>query len=405
MYDVIVIGGGPAGMMAAIFAARSGAKVAIVEKNDRLGLKVLATGNGRCNISNSEVTSSRYYGSVVSIFDVVYKQFDNVQTRAFFRDLEVELKEEDRGRLFPVTDKASTVVNALTKAIENAGVEVLTRSTVVEVVHGTEWRVKLGEKELKARQIVIATGGKAAHRLGSSGDGLFWAKKLGHTVTPIYAALVPIETEEAYVSDVMGVKLNVLASAFVEGKVLRKQAGDMLFTHYGLSGPSVMALAGTLAPFVGNKKTEIQANMLPGLTRPALELKLLEIFQANPKKKVSNLLDSLLPAKLAKLVVRLAHLESKNASEVSKAERNNLIEQMQSFTLTVKKIRPLRDAQVTSGGIPVSEVTADLESKLVKGLYFVGEVLDIDGDSGGFNLQWAWSSGAVVGQVVARSQK
>ncbi len=406
MYDLVIIGAGPAGMMAAIAAAESGGKVLLVEKNPGLGKKILVTGNGRCNISNRKVDETRYHGSINRIFNDVYPRFDNLATEKFFEDLGVKLKEENSGRLFPTTDKATTVVEALSNKLHALGVKICSGYAVKNVSHEDNWETELasGEK-IHSRTLLLATGGKAAHALGSSGDGLFWAMKLGHKPTPIYAALVALETEEAFVKDVMGVKLAVIATSFADGVELRQRQGDMLFTHYGVSGPAVMGLAGSVAPYIGKGKVTLSINLVPEQSAKTLDAWLLESFAESPKKQLANVLADILPLKLAKKCAELLHLATKNVSEISKTERKELLELLQKFPLTVSKVRPLKEAQVTSGGIPVDEVTARLESRVQKGLFFAGEILDIDGDSGGFNLQWAWSSGYVAGKAAIEEAK
>lgn len=400
MYDLAVIGGGPAGMMTAIFAARTGAKVAIFEKNAALGLKILATGNGRCNISNSNITKDRYHGSVVSYFDHIYESFDVGQTKDFFSDLGVKLKEEDRGRLFPVSDKASQVVAALVEELSKLDVSVIVGTTVKGISHDRVWVVSTEDQDYKAKAVVLTTGGKAAHRLGSSGDGLFWALNLGHKPTEIYAALVPMETKESFVKEVMGVKMKVSAQAMIDGKLIRTAAGDMLFTHYGISGPAVMGLSGAIAPYIGSREATVSLDFFPQLTKKELEDIIYTSIQRNQKKHLPSILGDLVPVKLAKVISTMLSLDKKSLSEISKTERALIVGSLKSFILTPSKIRPLKEAQVTSGGIPAEEVSSNLESQKAGDLYFAGEILDIDGDSGGFNLQWAWSSGAFLGKLI-----
>ncbi len=406
MYDLVVIGGGAAGMMGAIAAAENGGRVLLIEKNANLGKKVLATGNGRCNISNRNINEKRYHGSVSRLFNDVYSKLDIDQTEKFFGSLGVELKEENNGRLFPTTDKASTVVEAMRLRLEALDVKVCSGFAVKDITHEGSWKTVLADgKEIMSRALLLATGGKAAHTLGSSGDGLFWAMKLGHKPTPIFAALVAMETEEEFVKNVMGVKLGVIASSFVDGVERRSQKGDMLFTHYGVSGPAVMGLAGSLSPYIGEAKTTLTINLLPEYDTRYLDSFLQQSFANSPKKQLGSILSELLPLKLAKECVSLLRLAERNVSEISKTERKSIVDLLQHFPLTVRKVRPLKEAQVTSGGIPVDEVTAQLESRVHSGLYFAGEILDIDGDSGGYNLQWAWSSGYIAGKAAIEEMR
>jgi predicted Rossmann fold flavoprotein len=405
MYDVVVIGGGPAGMMSAIFASENGANVLLIEKNSRLGTKLLATGNGRCNISNRNISRDRYHGTFSEGFDAIYRQFDLKSTTDFFREIGVDFKEENSGRLFPTTDKASSVLNALEKKLTDNNVHILVNTVVTDLRHTDFWQVVISDSVTECKKVIVTTGGKAAHKLGSSGDGLFWSTKLRHTPTKLYAALVPLETEESYVSEAMGVKMTVKAAALVDGKVVAIRSGDMLFTHYGVSGPAVMGLSGYIAPYVDNRSVHLEINLLPEMTIQEIDSWLVAKLLDSPKKKVATILEEKIPSKLAKIFAKELLLEHKNASEVSKNDRKQIVETLSSLSLTVTKVRPLKEAQVTSGGINFLEVNERLESRYNSGLYFAGEILDIDGDSGGFNLQWAWSSGYVAGKETGGGNK
>ena len=404
-FDILVIGGGAAGMMAAISSASEpGIKVAIIEKNTGLGKKVLATGNGRCNVSNTQVDVERYHGSVTEYFDTVFGSFDNKKTEEFFNTLGVNFKEENNGRLFPTTNKASTIVAALENDLIKKNVSIFNNLIVKNIFQeNLLWHIVTEEKTFLAKKIILATGGKAAFRLGSSGDGLFWSLKLGHQPTSIYASLVPIETKETIVKDLMGIKLLVKASAIINDKVLREIKGDILFTHYGVSGPAAMGIAGAFAPNIENENCQISLNFFPDMSSRVLDEKITKIISDNPRKKIAGVLSEILPDKFAKKFSDNLGYQEKNVAELSKRERLEIVNNLTNFVLTPSKIRPLKEAQVTAGGISVSEIYTTLESKKVPGLYFVGEILDIDGDSGGYNLQWAWSSGYYAGKNAVKS--
>ncbi len=402
LYDVAVIGGGAAGMMAAIFAASNGAKTILIEKNDRLGLKVLATGNGRCNVTNRQISKDRYHGSVSTIFDSVFSNFTETDLESFFSNRGLKLTEENLGRMFPVTQKAISVASSLEKELTALGVTVLKSTLVRDVTKEQNFEILLEESSLSAKAVILTTGGKAAHRLGSSGDGLFWATKLGHKPTDLYAALVPIELATDVLVPAMGVKVAAKAIALVDDTEVRSKTGDLLLTHFGVSGPAAMGIAGALAPYIGKQKTDIALDLVPDKSESELHEVLIEFFQRDPKKSLSNVLTELFPKKLSDVVLEIAGVSGrKKTSEVSRIERNKLVSILKYLKLPVSKVRPLREAQVTSGGISASEVNASLASTVVPGLYFAGEILDIDGDSGGFNLQWAWSSGATAGTSAA----
>lgn len=399
-------------MMAAIFAAKSGAQVALLEKNDVVGRKILATGNGRCNITNQDIDISRYHGADTYFAAPILAAFDQFETMVFFETLGVQLKEEDRGRMFPMTDQAKTVVDALKKELRKLEVNILTRFTVKKVFsYSQEYKNTLGweitsetGQKITADKLILTTGGKAAYALGSSGDGLFWAKNLGHTIVPIHAALVPIETKETFVKEIMGIKLPVKTVLIVDGKIAETRQGDILFTHFGVSGPAAMGLAGRGSQALADgKEATITIDILPNISAIELDAKIAKLFERNGKKAVKTIIADTIPQKLAPQILALAGIkESTKAAEISKSQRHNIIQALKDFRLTVSKVRPLKEAQVTAGGIATAEIDENLQSKIVPNLYFAGEILDIDGDSGGFNLQWAWSSGKIAGEAAAR---
>jgi predicted Rossmann fold flavoprotein len=453
-FDVAVVGAGPAGILAAIFAARSGADVIIIEKNDQIGRKILATGNGRCNITNKEVTASKYHGRDTSFVRPILLGFDQNTTIQFFTSVGVPLKEEDHGRIFPVSDRASDVVNALKKELQRLNVKVTTGFIVksitpislssptiptvlpaqvfdreTDITAQTEsaviqrkkkpdswpptrndesWEVTGEDGQLiTADNLILTTGGKAAHQFGSSGDGLFWAAKLGHHIVPIHAALVPFEVEENIVKEIMGIKLPVLAHLITEEKKVASKEGDILFTHYGVSGPAAMGVAREVDPILlTGKKCIISIDITPRLSENKLSELLIDLISKAGKKCINSVLLEILPKKLSPIILNLARVNpDTKAAEVSKKERQQIISTIKDFRLTIKKVRPLREAQVMAGGIDTREIAEDLSSKIIPNLYFAGEILDIDGDSGGFNLQWAWSSGKVAGEAAAKANR
>jgi predicted Rossmann fold flavoprotein len=398
--DVIIVGAGPAGMMAAITAARAGRRVVLLEKNDSVGRKILATGNGRCNLTNVNATVDRYHGATPEFIDGILKQFTQFETMEFFESQGVALKEEERGRVFPRTNQASTIVEALVHALDEAGVEVATGVTVKSIEKNNYFIVKAEDgRSFEAPKLILATGGKAAFPLGSSGDGLYFAQKLGHNLVPIYAALAPLETQEEWVKDVQGVKVEAKVTTWDGDDKLRETSGDVLFTHFGLSGPAVMAQAGTVAPLVDDNKITIELDLYPELSEQELDDKIEVIFKASAKKSVKNALLGLFPAATCPILTKLAQVDGeRKVAEISRADRLKIVRTIKALTLTIKKVRPLKEAQVSRGGVDTIEVNPlSLESKIVPGLYFAGEILDVDGDSGGFNLQWAWASGHACG--------
>jgi len=399
-YDICIVGAGPAGIMAAIYAARAEKQVVLLEKNAEIGRKILATGNGRCNISNTNITIDRYHGESVSFAEPILTGF---HTTEFFESLGVLLKEEDRGRLFPRTDQATTVVDALKAELTRLNVHIFTNFTVKKLETG--WEITSENHDvITANKLILTTGGKAAHALGSSGDGLFWARNWGHNILPIHAALVAIEAEETWLKDIMGIRLATTATLFADGQQVDSRKGDVLFTHYGISGPAAMGLAREVDPLLlEGKKVEISVDLAPDLTAETLDDTIAKLASADGKKQVKSILTGLIAKNLVPQVLALSliNVETK-AAELSRNARQAIICTIKDFRLTIKKVRPLKEAQVTAGGIDTTEVAKNLESKIVPNLYFAGEILDIDGDSGGFNLQWAWASGKVAGEAAAR---
>ena len=399
-YNTIIIGGGPSGIMAAIIAKRNGASVVLVEKNEAIGRKILATGNGRCNITNKNTTVENYHGSNPRFIGTVLSAFDQFQTIKFFEDLGLILKEEDRGRMFPRTNQAKSVVDILSHELERLEVPVLLNSEVKQIERKSGWQIRfLDKSSIESDNLILTTGGRASHQLGSSGNGHFWAKKLGIRVEEIYAALVPMETKETWVKQVLGLKAEAQASFFVDGEPVSKRSGDLMFTHYGLSGPAVMSQSRFIAPFVQNQKVEVKLDFVSEKSNNELDQLIAKIFNSSGHKSVKNALVGMVPSNLILVVLGKSGIDpSKKAAEISKAQRGEIVRNLKSLTLNISKLRPLKEAQVTRGGVATDGVDPKtLESKNVRNLFFAGEILDVDGDSGGFNLQWAWSSGYVCG--------
>jgi predicted Rossmann fold flavoprotein len=402
VYDVAIIGAGASGLMAGVAASTNGAKTVLIEKNTIVGKKLLVTGNSRCNITNKTVNASRYHGVDPGFVEPAFSRFGVKETLKFFKSLGLETKEEDQGRIFPVTDKAETVVKALQNKLEEGGVVLKTSSPVKQISKKEAWEIILENSDtIKSKKLILATGGKAAYTLGSSGDGLFWAKVLGHTIQPIYAALVPLETQETWPEKAQGVKLTAKVIACYKNKEVASSSGDLLFTHFGLSGPAAMGISGLIADKLEQPKdpVELKIDLFPTLSFEALDKIIADSFDANGSTSVSNNLSKLLPQKLtATLITALSIKNSLKSAEVSKNNRQQITTLLKNVPLTVKKIRPLKEAQVTRGGIDTDKINNNtLESNLISELFFCGEIIDIYGDSGGFNLQWAWSSGYVAG--------
>jgi len=397
-YDVAIVGAGPSGILAAISAAEHHASVILIDKNNHIGRKILATGNGRCNITNRDIRASHYHGRNPKFTEAVFAQFTGQQTRVFFESIGVILKEEDRGRLFPRTNQASTVVDALEHKLLDLKIDVRTNFNIKNIQDKNGWDITPENGQvIHSQKLIIATGGRAAHHFGSSGDGLFWIKNLGHTIEPIYASLVPLETVETWPNDIQGLKIKARVYSVVNNERVTEKDGDLLFTHYGLSGPAIMGVARDLSDEKKNNSVEI--DLIPDFDSKKLLEKINLIFEQNGSKSILNNLLGFVPKNLLVQTLKQNNLDQNTKSaEISRAQRQEIVRALKCLKLRVKKLRPLKEAQVTRGGIDTLEVDNNsLESLLFPGLYFAGEILDIDADSGGYNLQWAWSSGYVAG--------
>ena len=406
MKKIIVIGAGPAGMMAAIKAAENGAAVTLLEKMERIGKKLLITGKGRCNITNiaenAEIIKNIPGNGV--FLNSALRAFNNEAVISFFNEIGVATKVERGGRVFPVSDKAADVSAALLEKLLDLSVDVRTKMSVksVELTNGKISGVTLADgTRLDAEAVVISTGGASYPKTGSTGDGYLFARALGHTVVSPRPALVPLETEEEWVPEAMGLSLrNVQATLLIDGKKSAAEFGEMLFAHFGVTGPIILSLSRMAVQALAEKKlVEIELNLKPALTPEKLSARLVREFSSAPNKAVKNVMRQLLPEKLIAPVLDLAFIDGDQpVNQITKEERLRVVELLQHLLLTITKPRPVEEAIVTAGGVSTREINPKtMESKLVAGLYFAGEVIDVDGYTGGFNLQAAFSTGAAAG--------
>ena len=406
MKRIIVVGGGPAGMMAAVKAAENGASVLLLERMDRVGRKMSITGKGRCNITNASDLQEilKNIPGNGKFLNSSMRAFDNEDVIRFFEDAGVPVKVERGNRVFPVSDHASDVVEAMLGRLHDLGVRIQTHARVKEILaeNGSVKGVRLESGvEEKADAVILAVGGASYPGTGSSGDGYGIARQLGHTVTHILPALVPLETEEDWPKEAQGLSLrNVRAALFSDGKKLKEEFGEMLFTHFGVSGPIILSLSRTAAAELASGSfVELVINLKPALSQEKLDQRIRRDFEEQLRKQVKNSLNGLLPAKLIPIVIDLAYLDpEKQVNQVTQEERKRLGETLQHLALTITKTRPLAEAIVPAGGVSVKEINPKtMESKLVHGLYFAGEVVDVDALTGGYNLQAAFSMGAAAG--------
>ncbi len=417
--EIIVIGGGPAGMMAAICAANQGAKVTLLEKNEKLGKKLFITGKGRCNLTNAGDTSE-FFDQVVSNPKFLYSSiygFDAHRVMDFFMDHGLSLKTERGNRVFPASDHSSDVIKALERTLRQSGVTVHTDARVKSLISehalypgdadasgGLVSGVILASGEhLKADAVILATGGKSYPSTGSTGDGYGFATSLGHTVNPPYPALVPFVCEEACCKDMMGLTLkNVAIYLRNDKKTIYEGFGEMLFTHFGVSGPLILSAAS----YAGKENIyplRLEIDLKPALDREKLDLRLQRDFTRYAQKRITNAMDDLLPKKLIPHVIAASGIDDgQKAGAVSKKDREKLCEALKAFPLTVLRTGEFKEAIITGGGIHVKEVDpSTMASKKVRNLYFAGEILDVDALTGGYNLQIAWSTGYAAGMAAA----
>lgn len=392
-------------MMAAIRAAENGASVTLFEKNSRLGRKLSITGKGRCNLTNAADTAEviKNLPGNGKFLNSALNSFTTADTVNFFEELGLATKIERGNRIFPASDSAAEVIDVLAKKLAAAGVNVRLNSRVESIIADEKKirGVEVGGKFIEADAVILATGGASYPATGSTGDGFKFARQLGHTVTEILPALVPLEVEEDFAKELQGLALkNVRLTLMADGKRAAEIFGEMLFTHFGVSGPIILTLSRQVAKLLAEKvSVELLINLKPALTPEQLDARLLRDFEKFRRKNISNALVELLPHALIPVVIDLAFIdENKKIDAVTKDERRRLLEILRALPLTVTATRPIDEAIVTAGGISVKEIEPKtMASKIVEGLFIVGEVADVDGYTGGFNLQAAWAMGNAAG--------
>ena len=408
----MIIGGGAAGLSAALFASRGGANVTLLEKNEKFGKKLYITGKGRCNICNACDTET-FLRNVQRNPRFLYSALrflspDDLQ--ALINDLGCPTKVERGNRVFPASDHASDVSKAFLNALRGQALklqaEVLDIVTEDGRVTGVRVRDAQGERVIPCDCAIIATGGMSYPVTGSTGDGYRFARALGHTVTELRPSLVPLITKESWPRQLQGLSLkNVCLTASVHGKIKYCEQGEMLFTHFGISGPLVLSLSSVLAT-ADWSEVALALDMKPALTPEQLDARVLRDFKENPRKQLQNILPALLPARMAEVFPSLCNVSGvKQPAQITAAERARIVGTMKAIPLTITGTRPMEEAIVTCGGVSVKEITpATMMSKKVNGLFFAGEVIDVDAFTGGFSLQIAFSTGALAGKSAAEYQ-
>lgn len=425
----IVIGGGPSGIMAAIASAYNGDNVILFEKNEKLGKKLFITGKGRCNVTNG-CTRDEFFENIVSNPKFLYSafsSFDNNDVMKLIEDNGTPLKTERGNRVFPVSDHSSDIIKALSKALKDAGVEVrlnesiknLLIEDIKEITEDSndtseknsgkdkyKRQVKgivtdSGKKEF-ADRVIICTGGISYKSTGSTGDGLHWAGESGHRIESLKPALVPLETKEKWVYNLQGLTLkNVKLSLIINEKTVYKEMGEMLFTHFGISGPLVLTASSILASYDSSSKKMVHIDLKPALSDEEFDQRLIRELKEGNKKEVKNIIGNIYPVKLGLELCKLTDLDIyKKCNEINKEERNKLVNITKRLPISISGTRDYNEAIITHGGVSVKDINPkSMESKIVKDLYFAGEVIDVDAFTGGFNLQIAFSTGYLAGSA------
>ena len=413
--NVIVIGGGPAGMMAAITASQKGHQVTLIEKMSTLGRKLLITGKGRCNITSS-LDMSKFIENTPTNGKFLYscfKNFTNKDIIEFLKEQGLEVKEERGNRIFPITDKSSDVLNCFAKKLKEQKIKIEYDTRVIELIvkeRISEIKgVKTSKGIEKADKVILATGGKSYPLTGSTGDGYILAKKVGHTIIKLRPLLIPLEIYDLELcKELQGLTLKNVAitvNDIEKNKKIYEDFGEMIFTHFGVSGPIILSASAHLTRYknnlekMKNKKIILKIDLKPALSKEKLEERILRDFSELKNKQFKNSLDKLLPKKLIPVIIKRSMIqENKKVNEVTKEERKKLVQLLKEFEIEIKNFRPIEEAIITSGGISTKEINPKtMESKIVKGLYFAGEIIDVDSYTGGFNLQIAYSTGYTAG--------
>ncbi|MFA6447816.1 MAG: NAD(P)/FAD-dependent oxidoreductase [Patescibacteria group bacterium] len=407
-FDVAVIGGGPAGLMAAGCAAELGARVILLEKNPACGRKLLMTGNGRCNVTQDENNIRelvKKYKNGPFLFSA-FSKFGPSDMREFLSRLNIQTKVEELGRVFPASNKANDVLNAMLGYLEQGKVEIKYNANVTgfEEKAGEIAAVKISDGKIEAKKFILCTGGSSYPSTGSDGSAYAWLKALGHTIVEPLPALVPLKISDAWIKELKGLALeNAALKLEADKKVISKSQGDMLFTHFGVSGPAVLTVSREAASALKAKQdVRLSIDIFPQKTAQDLDLQIKNLFRENARRTAANALATIMTARLAPKILELSGLyETRQSGQVTKQERERLVACLKNIDLQVSGSMGFDVAMVTSGGVDVKEVDPKtMQSKIIPNLYLAGEVLDIDGPTGGYNLQACWSTGRAAGESV-----
>lgn len=408
MGKVLIAGGGAAGMMASVIAAERGHEVHVFEKNEKLGKKLYITGKGRCNLTNA-CDMDTLFSSVQSNARFLYSAFSgftNEDAMHFFENEGLKLKTERGGRVFPLSDRSADVLDTLRRSMRRRGVRVHLDTEVKELMveEGRISGLMLSDGgTVRGDAVIVATGGLSYPVTGSTGDGFRWAEEQGHTVTSCIPSLTPFHIREEYVKDLQGLSLkNVELRLYNGKKEIFREFGEMMFTHFGITGPLVLTASSQVGRLAAKQELKAILDLKPALTEEQLDARILREFDANPNKSFKNVIGALFPAKLTPVMIRLSGIDpEKKVHDISREERVRFGKLTKELPMTVTGLRDYKEAIITKGGVSVKEIQpATMESKRVSGLYFIGEVLDLDAVTGGFNLQIAWSTAYAAGNAV-----
>ena len=418
MKRFLIIGGGAAGMLASVYAARNGMEVHLFEQNEKLGKKLFITGKGRCNFTNGCATEELFESFITNprfLYSAVYG-YTNYDVIDFFETAGVKTKMERGGRMFPLSDHSSDIIRALEQQMKKAGVKIHLGSRVKRLLVEKEEdgnaritgiQLDNGEK-IRGEQVLVATGGNSYQSTGSTGDGYRMAKEGGHTVTDLQPSLVPMVTAEEYIPRLQGLSLKNVALSLYDGKkCVYEDFGEMMFTHFGITGPLVLSASAKVGKLLKKKYLTARIDLKPALTAEQLDARLLREFEEGKNKQFKNVAGSLFPAKLLPVMLDLGGIApGKKVHEITREERAGFIEKTKAFPFTVTGLRGFQEAIITKGGVQVKEVDPKtMESKKTKGLYFAGEVLDLDALTGGYNLQIAWSTAHAAAMAAAEAER
>ena len=402
---IAVIGAGASGMTAAIRAARMGAQVSVYERNDRVGKKILSTGNGKCNFSNEKMSAEFYRGSGVMLVEPIFQTFGVGDTKAFFTELGMRIKDRD-GYLYPASGQASTVLDVLRYELKRLPVNIHTDQRATELNAGSNGIAVVTEDGIKEKYdaVVLACGGKAAPKTGSDGQGFVFAERLGHHIVPVVPALTALRCSEDFYKQVAGVRCDANLTLYIDGQPVRSDTGELQWTDYGISGIPVFQISRDAAyGMLEHRNVTVKIDLMPDFTEDdSYSLFWKERWERQGRQTMEQFVTGLVNKKIGLLFLKLAGIrENERAAEVSPARREKFQKLYRSLTVSVCGTNAFDQAQVCAGGVDCYEVTDTLESRIAPGVFFAGEILDIDGICGGYNLQWAWSSGTVAGRAAA----